>query len=424
MRTSQSLHSLGGSELYDDLTTKPSWMYSPGGSGLTFVNSSASYSHSSPPPFSPSSSAVRRQENVRIYNQSLARIEHVSTGSSSRLSRRPFARTTGSASKLSNAGYSVMYGGNHHITKHPPPSAVPTGASTFGSRSIVSMTSDGPRIDYAQDRFGIRNATSGVINAPAIQPELPDEWVAVTSKLNSMTFFYNTRTKETRWNRPFRAAYPASPPPSPPPPPICNHDRCKSYGFCCEIGPHLPTDEDLNIRNMEHDLVSIDFATALMRFGPRVLLYKILMASVVHCFETWHDNAIQSRVDREKLHFLMATKIQSQYRRVLVEKEMIERVREYKKRLKCADFPDIRTEMKALIENMSDETRSWFVPFTGKYLDRVIGASKKKAKPKNCQTESCIQPPYLTQKNGLCVQCNYFIRFPNKAALARVMANM
>jgi len=175
---------------------------------------------------------------------------------------------------------------------------------------------------------------------------------------------------------------------------------------------------------MEHDLVSIDFATALMRFGPRVLLYKILMASVVHCFETWHDNAIQSRVDREKLHFLMATKIQSQYRRVLVEKEMIERVREYKKRLKCADFPDIRTEMKALIENMSDETRSWFVPFTGKYLDRVIGASKKKAKPKNCQTESCIQPPYLTQKNGLCVQCNYFIRFPNKAALARVMANM
>ena len=103
---------------------------------------------------------------------------------------------------------------------------------------------------------------------------------------------------------------------------------------------------------------------------------------------------------------------------------MKERIREYKKRLKCADFIDIRMEIKEMIENMSDTTRDWYLPFTGNYLQRVIGNSKKKLKEKKCLEEICNQPAFLTQKNGFCVQCNYDKRFPEKAALRRIMAGM
>ena len=427
MHTSSSypnIHS-GGSEL-TDLTSKPSWMYDlPPNSDGTYGGSALVESTSA--------------TSTSIYNQAHASIEKIGTGNSSRLSRRPFARTSTTRTSTARSdvsrlpdlepGYSVVYGGNHHITKYPPPSSIPTGTSTYDSSSIVTLTADGPRIDYTHDAYGVRNATSGVISLPEIQKELPDEWVAVTSKLNACTFFYNTRTKKTQWHRPFRAAYPAPPPLPDPPPPVCHHNQCKSYSFCTVIGPQMPTDEDLNYRSMEHDLVSIDFATALMRFGPRVLLYKILMASVVHCFETWHENAIQSRIDREHLHFNMACKIQAQYRRVLVEREMIDRIREYKKRLKCADFPDIRDEMKHMIENMSDDTRSWFLPFTGAYLQRVIHSHVKKKQPKCCinsqvEGKGCIQPKFLTQKNGYCVNCNFAVRFPAKAALRMVLASM
>ena len=177
---------------------------------------------------------------------------------------------------------------------------------------------------------------------------------------------------------------------------------------------------------MEHDLVSIDFATALMKFGPRVLLYKILMASVVHCYETWQAFAVASRIARELKEFNAAATLQANWRRVLVEKEMIDRIREYKKRLKCADFPDIRTEMKVMIETMSEETRNWYLPFTANYLNRVIKGTQKKKLRKclNAEENGCIQPSYLTQKNGLCQRCNYFIRFPERAALQRVMEGM
>jgi hypothetical protein len=295
---------------------------------------------------------------------------------------------------------------------------------TAGGSSIVTITTDGPRIDYPRDIYGVRNPTSGVLSLPNIQPELPDEWVAVTSKLNSQTFFFNTRTKHAQWSRPFREAYPSKPPPPPPKPPICAHDRCKALQFCCEIGPHLPTDEDLKYRNMEHDIVSMDFATALMRYGPKVLLYKILMASVIRCYETWHKFAVKSREDREFLYFTCAAKIQAQCRRVLVENQMLERIREYKKRLKCADFPDIREEISAMVKNMTDATREWYIPFTSNYLTRVVGNAKKKPKPKKCLEEICNQPAFMTQKNGYCVQCNYDKRFPEKAALRRIMAGM
>ena len=321
-------------------------------------------------------------------------------------------------------GNSSFYhnGHNRSTTTHDGSSMTTDGPQ----QSILSMTADGPRIDYPHDAYGVRNATSGVIARNMVQAELPQEWVAITSKQNSQTFFYNTRTKRVSWARPFREEYPEQPPPPPPPPPICRHDQCRGSPFCFEIGPHLPTDEDLITRNEEHDIVAIDFATALMKFGPKVLLYKILMASVTHCWDTWHAYAIASRKARELLHFNSATLIQAHYRRVLVQEQMIERIREYKKRLKCADFPDIRQQMREMIDGMREGTRDWYLPYTGNYMKRVIGGSKKKPAPQKCRNSDsgCIQPAYMTQTNGLCRQCNFFIRFPERAALQKVRDGM
>ena len=465
MRSSLSTPTLrGGSEIIlDDLTKQPSWMYNhqPHNSALPSPSQEENdfmFSTISTTPSTPLTNSYHHHRSVHssrdgsaLYQHAMHTIEDVGTGGSSRQSRQPFEHTTRltsserwnlehvvdredlrsrrgiSSKKLNTAGHHVMYGGISRLTTNPPPSAVPVtagaGSSSYSS-SIVTITTDGPRIDYSNDIYGIKNATSGVISVPSIQKKLPEEWIAVTSKLNSQTFFYNVRTKQTQWSRPFRLAYPAKPPPPPPPKPICTHDECKALSFCSIIGPHLPTEEDLLYRNMEHDIISMDFATALMRYGPKVLLYKILMGSVIRCYETWQKFTIQSKINRNALQYISSTKIQAQYRRLLVLKQMKERIREYKKRLKCADFIDIRMNIKEMIENMSDTTRDWYLPFTGNYLQRVIGNSKKKLKSKKCLEEICNQPAIMTQKNGFCVQCNYDKRFPEKAAMRRIMAGM
>jgi hypothetical protein len=428
-RSTGSLHGGGSalqSDVVNDLTMKPSWMYDlpQGGSEL---------------------SNDHHQYNLNQLSKST----------------NFHRRTITTSSQLSNAGYAAMYNNRHRLSHsslsslsrrhqslssitsidprdsmtpmtavtrvhmgHPYQRSLPYDGSSTYNTSTVTMTSDGPRIDFPYDAYGVRNPTSGVVSIDDIQNELPSEWVAVTSSQNSQTFFYNTRTERVSWARPFREEYPAPPPPPPPPPKICHHGRCKGSDFCFEIGPQLPTDNDLLNRNMSHDLVSIDFGTALMKFGPKVLLYKILMANVLHCFETWHVNALKSREDRELLEFNSAALIQAHWRRMMVEAAMIERIREYKKRLKCYDFPDIRNELKEMVSNMSEDTRNWYLPFTANYLKRVIGHSKSKTKPKKCLNSidnGCIQPAYLTQENGYCQRCNYFKRFPEKAALQRVM---
>lgn len=263
-------------------------------------------------------------------------------------------------------------------------------------------------------------STTGVLALSEVSKNLPPDWIAVSSHRNNQTFFFNTRTRKAQWTKPWRELPADLPPPPPPPKPVCNHAECKGLSFCQRVGPKFPTDDDLDIRASEHELVSMDFSLALMMHGPKILLAKILLANVLYCFEQWREGAKINKHEREELLRRSATLIQAHWRRVMVINSLFERYREYHRRLKCHDFPDIRAELKQLLTAMPTDTAEWFVDFKGSYMKQMVGNKKKTYVPDVCGNETCNQPGYLVQKNGLCRQCNYFARFPEKAALGTV----
>ena len=286
------------------------------------------------------------------------------------------------------------------------------------------LLSDGSvRLDWQGEHYRHprrANSTTGVLSLPEANKKLPADWIAVSSHRNNQTFFYNTRTRKAQWTKPFRELPPDPPSPPPPPPPVCDHAGCKGLSFCSLIGPKIPTDDDLEIRANEHDLVSMDFSLALMMHGPKILLAKVLLANVLHCFERWREGAKMIKHEREELHRRSATIIQANWRRYTVMISLFERYREYRRRLKCHDFPDIRAELKQLLTAMPPETAKWFADFKGSYMKQMVGKKKKTFVPEKCARDTCNQPGYLVQKNGLCRQCNFFDRFPEKASLGAV----
>ena len=334
----------------------------------------------------------------------------LASGGSSVLSRRQIERSgTSSLARISMT---------RSTRGRTVPAQLPS--LTLGPSGSLRLDWDGEH--YRHPRRA--NSTTGVLSLEAAKKNLPGDWIAVSSHRNDQTFFYNVRTKKAQWTKPWRELPPDPPPPPPPPPPVCDHDECNGLSFCQKIGPKFPTDTDLDIRASEHDLVSMDFSTALMVHGPKILLAKVLLANVLSCFERWREGVKIIIHEREELRRRSATLIQANWRRVMVMNSLFERYREYQRRLKCHDFPDIRQELKLLVTNMSQETAKWFDDFKRSYMNTAVGRKKKRYVPEKCARETCNQPGFLVQKNGFCRQCNYFDRFPKKAALGTVKSAM
>ena len=345
----------------------------------------------------------------------------LSTGGSSLSSLD--AKRSGTSSLSSNALMAGGGGARVSMTRSSRAITVPASLPT------PSITQEGSmiRLDWPGEHYRhprLQASTTGVLALSHASKGLPPDWIAVSSHRNNQTFFFNTRTKKAQWTKPWRELPPDPPPPPPPPKPVCDHTGCKGLSFCERIGPKFPTDAELDIRASEHDLVSMDFSLALMMHGPKILLAKVLLANVLHCFEKWREGAKINKREREELRRLSATLIQAHWRRVMVMNSLFERYREYRRRLKCHDFPDIRAELKQLLTAMPTETAVWFAQFKGSYMKQMVGKKKKPYVPDSCGNETCNQPGYLVQKNGLCRQCNYFARFPEMASLGTVKSAM
>ena len=305
-------------------------------------------------------------------------------------------------------------------------------ANTSSTRFLgESISSPSVRFDHPGESWNRRSTTTGVQSRTHGRTLPGSEWVAVRSKRNNQTFYYHVRTHRVTWIKPWRDELPAPLPPPPPDPPVCRHPECRGashgrHGICLRFGPQIANDEDLRIRANKHGVAALEFGQALIMHGPKIILAKILFGNAEHCFQMWRAGAKEKKRLREELHFRSAAKIQAQYRRCLVEAQMRERIREYKRRLKCADFPDIRAQMKQLLTyELPENTKEWFLSWSASYMQRSLGRAKPpKRRPTGCANDACQQPPLCVQTNGFCVRCNYLVRFPDKANLMLVRDEM
>ena len=254
--------------------------------------------------------------------------------------------------------------------------------------------------------------------------KLPEGWVEVVSKRNNKTFYYNVNTHRAMWSRPFRTDDV----------PIhaglrLSNEQLEGRQLLQSLSivehqqaPH--TDKDLLARAAQTEIAEMEFSTAMLRYGPRVLLARVLLKYEITYFNLWRENARLQREERIRKIHAAATRIQAGARRKLVLMNLEERRKEYIKRLKCHDFPDIRMELVEVEAEMSNSMRQWFETFKSSYLKKSMSAKQPPRKKPKCKSEDCLRPYFLVQKNGYCVECNFVMRNPEKAATAKVLARM